>query len=336
VKKLCGPSQDDLTPDKGSSQHPINLTSLFLTVLSKDYDISAKNACFQLGLPYNRQNAQLFYKVRSRYRTKILTGSPSTPSSPVYHCLRFKSYLCGDDIARITRNCSDAKSFSRWYRTSNRNGECAYKNDLILAFLWPSTGLFHANFKGDFTEKEARKKAADSFEAGGISKDRADKLANSLELDREHRVYTVGPVTPFEITDFRNSLGLRIYADKSHPRAIEVDSFWPTWTRIIITTIEKFSEQIGMFSEQIGLHLKVMAKINESFAADTERRGQDLTNWEHLMEQNSSNWKYLTHFLNELVIKLDRESQFSLAFKKVSRFLKWAYRKVLMRKVPCK
>jgi len=317
----------DLTPDKESCQYPTSKSMTFRTILSYDQQISAKEACIRAGILDTNTNRDLFYKTKSRLkksRSKMLRGSPSTPSSPVYHSLRLKCYLCRDDRARITQNCSDNKSISRWYRTSNRNGEYAYKNALVLAFMWPSTGLYHANFRGDFTEQEARKKAADSFEAGGISKDKADELANSLEFYHEHRVYPVESITPFEITNYKNSLGLRIYSDKSHPRNIEVDSFWPTWTRILIPTIEKLSDQIGLFSDQIELHLKVLAQINESFSSDTETRGQVLTNFVQL-----------THSLDKLVIKLDKESLFSLVLKKVSRFLKRTYREIL-RKVPYK
>jgi chromosome segregation ATPase len=63
----------------------------------------------------------------------------------------------------------------------------------------------------------------------------------------------------------------------------------------LVPTIERFSEQIG-------LHLKVLAQINESFAAATEKREQVLTN----LEQISSNWEHLTHSLDKLIKILDK------------------------------
>lgn len=249
----------------------------------------------------------------------MLTATPSTPViPPVFHALTFVSRLPEEDVERIASDRSENVSWGTWYKSRNRNGELVFTNNRILAFLWPSSNLYRAQLKGDLTEQEARKEAAITFLAAGIPEDRAKELSEALEFDSEHRVYKVGKVSPFEIRDYKESLGLRFYADKSHPGTIEMESTTPSWARSMINVLQ-------IFSREIQQHLEVLRQISDAFSSDDEARRKV----QAIQEANAAKIEQLTFSIEKLVTILYRESTLKSLLKRV-------YRKVLMRKVPNK
>jgi hypothetical protein len=109
--------------------------------------------------------------------------------------------------------------------------------------------------------------------AKDLLSDTFDHMINGLQVARRHRTFCIGPVTPFRIGFYRESHGLDILADRSHPEHLEVHESWPTWLSAMLEhqrnqslALGNNTRVVGEFASQIQSHLHVMEGIG--LAAD--------------------------------------------------------------------
>jgi len=100
-----------------------------------------------------------------------------------------------------------------------------------------------------------------AFFMAGLDFPVCESVSGKLEPQIRHRVFKVGTVTPFEIDFYRDSLGITIKADGSHPQHIEVPEDWPTWIKPQLQAIADQTEVIRRPTGQLRLHLQVMEGI---------------------------------------------------------------------------
>jgi hypothetical protein len=192
-------------------------------ILTERPHISAKLLCEELGISYNKYR-RIVYNERWK-----LMRSRATPSSPsrVYHALALSADIGPDAYSKALATASREKCFGRWYVTDNRNRQLAFVNDWILAWLWP-TGRYRAQLKRDVSKlQDALAWAKVTLLALGLSED----AASAVKFDfSRHRVFYIGKQVPqFRINEYRKPLGLEIYADGSHPMAVETTETTPDW-----------------------------------------------------------------------------------------------------------
>jgi len=261
----------------GSTQIPRKLREMsrsarFRAALSLMPRISAREACSWARVPYNKKNAGLFYRVKSDRKRGLvgmlspdLTATPSTPTQLPFHAATMISELPAEVVANIVANSAEKRSWSRWYRSKNRNRQHVFTNKRVLAMLWPTTRYFQVQCKGDVTEAEARRLAASTLLAGKIPEDQAVRLSMNMAFAQEHTVISLpGPVPRFSFDGFKDSLGQRIYADKSHgPYAIEVATVWPGWTRSLIPALNQFSAEIETHLKVQRATVRAMGNVKE-------------------------------------------------------------------------
>ena len=73
-----------------------------------------------------------------------------------------------------------------------------------------------------------------------------------LREESRHWTFEVGSTLPrFDIRKFNRSHGIRIFADKSHPTAVEVEESQPFW-------IGELREAVELFGLEIKEHLKLI------------------------------------------------------------------------------
>jgi hypothetical protein len=76
-------------------------------------------------------------------------------------------------------------------------------------------------------------------------------------------------VPTFDIRQFKKSHGVRIFTDKSHPNAVEIEETVPFW-------IEEFKEIIQVFGLEIKEHLKLIREWQEEAKNHREKRTSGL------------------------------------------------------------
>jgi hypothetical protein len=93
-------------------------------------------------------------------------------------------------------------------------------------------------------------------------------MISGLQVAQRHRTFRIGPVTPFKVNFYKDTLGLGILADGSHPEHLETHENWPPWIpplfefqRSQASALEKNTKVLSEFTSQITRHLEVMAGI---------------------------------------------------------------------------
>lgn len=266
----------------------ISMSAKFKALLTQKFRISAREACSWVHVEYSRAHASTFYAIRSQVR-KNLGATPKSPyPRPVFHALTLYGILTPEQLETVDATIHKPKEAprtrfvrARWYISRNRNGQRVFTNSRVLAMIFPATGLYRVQFKGDVDEARAREIARVCLERGGIGSSEAIRIAKDMAFGPEHRTFYVGPVPKFRIDTFKPSLGLSIYSDKSHPNAIEVSSEWPGWTRATLPTLQEsmakfdaavktFGRSAEMFGGGMQQLASRMAKVEELLTLEAQ------------------------------------------------------------------
>lgn len=166
----------------------------------------------------------------------------------------------------------DPRPVAVWYVIPNRNKQLEYHDEFVSIRLFPGTGTCRIQPSKEMDYKELSDHVWEALLSGGLFTKECDELLLHLEVGPKHKTFRVGPVTPFKIDYYKDSVGLVFQADGTHPEHIEGIENWPSWTRPLIQSNfrqaeaqGKQTEAITLLTEQMKLHLSVLAGINENF-----------------------------------------------------------------------
>jgi len=165
----------------------------------------------------------------------------------------------------------DVKPFGVWYVIPNRNRQLEYHDEFVSVRIMPQSGTVRILPAVEMDYNKFENRVWDAFWKAELPMKECDRVVQTLRVRDEHRVFHVGPVTPFKIDFYKDSLGLGLRADGSHPDHIESHEGWPTWVQPLIRSTgrqieanEKQTAAITALTEQITLHLAVMAGIEKA------------------------------------------------------------------------
>lgn len=292
MSSIPPPSDPEMLSDKmGSTQHspkagPTSKSAKFRAFIHEKRNCrNAREACSWAGLPYNRKNACLFYGIRSlrkKKRERMLRGTPSTPyarrPAPLHHVV-LGTTLQPEEVAVIQAKVDafrnpDSRSWSRWYRSSNRNGQLVFTNKCLLATMWPSTGVYQVQIKGNTDEESARLQAKVALVAGGIQEEQARKIAQFMEFASAHFVVTESyPTPPFEYNGLE-SIGVpRLYSDKSH-LCVEGDLKTPTWVEATRVRWENWQLEVEKREDKRDQELSQVLAMIEALRGRSDSNSQ--------------------------------------------------------------
>ena len=171
----------------------------------------------------------------------------------------------------------DPRPIAAWYVIPNRNGQLEYHDEFVSIRVFPGTGTCRIQPSREMDYKELGDRVWEAFLSGGLFTKECDELLLHLEVGPKHKTFRVGPVTPFKIDYYKDSVGLVFQADGTHPEHIEGIESWPVWVRPLIQSNfrqteaqEKQTEAITLLTEQMKLHLSVLGNINENFKLNVE------------------------------------------------------------------
>jgi hypothetical protein len=176
--------------------------------------------------------------------------------------------------SRCTPGVVDEKPVGVWYVVPNRNRQLEYHDELVSVRVMPQSGtvriLLGKEFAAGFSYEDLEKCVSGAFMLGGLTYKESAELVQGLQVSSRHRVFHIGAVTPFKIPFYKESLGLTISADGSHPDHLETTEEYPSWVRPLLTAIAKQTQVVSALTDQIHRHLGILADINRSFRAFTK------------------------------------------------------------------
>jgi hypothetical protein len=120
-------------------------------------------------------------------------------------------------------------------------------------------------------------------------------MLKGLQVASQHRTFRVGAVTPFKVDFYRDSLGLNIQADGSHPEHLEVHENWPSWIAPFLEfqrgqteAIESNTKVLSDFATQIKSHLDAIRGI----ANAADRLNEAINNLTLTIHREPNNQNY--------------------------------------------
>ena len=121
--------------------------------------------------------------------------------------------------ARFPR-VEDEKPMGSWYTIPNRNRQLEYHDEWVSIRVMPQSGTVRILPAMDLPYGEFENRVWDAFANAGLSTRECDRVIGTLVVSSRHRVFRIGPVSPFKVDFYKQSLGITLGADGSPPRAL--------------------------------------------------------------------------------------------------------------------
>ena len=258
--------------DKNLSQTPLRVTRRIRNFLWRFPKAMPKEVCRILDLPYKRYHNMIGVE-KSRLKKFLAAKKKGRVLGPLEHRVewgtekRLAPALVGAvefEALRRKPTRVQKKPFGEWYVIPNRNRMLFYRDDFVSIRVFPKSGTCRVLCSKPMDWPQLKICVENAFFKAGLDLKDCEALTEQLVVPSRSRVFKVGPVTPFEIGFYEESLGITIKADGSHPEHIEVPEKWPTWIKPQLNAIAEQTGAITKLTEQMSLHLSVMEGIDKS------------------------------------------------------------------------
>lgn len=209
---------------------------------------------------------------------------------PLMHREEFKLELPREVVESVVFESSRrkpgvgvVKPVGEWYVVPNRNRMCFFRGEFVSVRVWPRSGSCRVLPCRPMPFGWVQTAVQTVFFKAGVDLRVCEGLSQKLDVESRHRIFKVGPVTPFKIKHYRPSLGLTILADGSHPNHIETEETTPGWVRQFLSGMNAFPKQMeriaNRFEENMEKHLKIIdgaAEIIRVFREESVNRDKAL------------------------------------------------------------
>lgn len=208
-----------------------------------------------LGLDYKKYR-RLCWNIKSQTKKLLNSGVQGRLLSPLKHREEMRVKLPREVVDSVIFEASkrrprkdDPKPFDEWYVTPNRNRMMLLRNDYVTIRIFPRSGTCRVLPSKPMPYEWVQIAVQNAFFKAGIDLDISEKVGKSIEPSRKHRIFKVGPVTPFKIGHYRKSLGLTILADGTHPDFIETEEDFPSWIKPLLAAIAGNTKALDVLSK---------------------------------------------------------------------------------------
>ncbi len=205
--------------------------------------ITAKKASKLFGLDY-RKSGNYLNKLLSEFRS-----NPPIGSALESHTFHRRVFVC-ENVLRsfLPENLQECfHEWKGWIQSSNRNGMLVFQGK-TGKLHWYKGGLVRIYLDNARPIARAKELFCETF--GWLDNEVLLKLSASLMLNGQHRVIPVGATVPrFDVRTYEKNVGIRIYADNSHPRAVEVEESVPFWVPGLLKNIEVLKDIIDQIKK---------------------------------------------------------------------------------------
>jgi hypothetical protein len=262
----------DCHDDSCDSAEGLSIRERTLTLFAGNPHLKAKKICEILRLNY-REKGRYINSLLSDFKCHYDFGLPQKALVPHRRVFVWKNVEGSREKAL---GCG-------WEPVKNRNGMLVFRGD-GGSVHWYKGGLVRLCLRGELQLARAKELFSRAF--GWFTTTRLCKYvdAPTHETTREW-VFDVGsPLPRFDIRHFEGSLGIRIYSDGSHPRAVEVRETEPLWLDRFERVTDKFAGQI---EGHLGLIKEWRKEVKERQFESEEHRFLLRTNYRRRIFQNN-------------------------------------------------
>jgi len=265
---------DSKNLSKNPSENRLRITERIRNYFMQYPNSKPKRACGDLKIDYNKYKSMIS-TVKGSVRNYLGLGRPQRVHRQV-----LSTKIGAAELDLVKAVCVDYRVKGRWYRASNRNKMMCFIADQASVKVWESRTV-----RVEPHVAMSKKDLADFFfntlnVAAGVPFEPANMLADSLVTARQHKVFPVGePVPPFKIDHYKESLGLEIYTDASHPYAVETKESWPDWTKMFARAMSERAKADILLAKNIETHIgqhKLMLVAERNLRDATEKLNQGL------------------------------------------------------------
>jgi|GEM_PF-6066875 len=173
------------------------------------------------------------------------------------------------EALRRTPGRDDPKPFDEWYVIPNRNRQLQFTNDFVSIRVFIRSGTCRILPRAPMDFESLKIHVQNAFFKAGLDLRKCEDLSGKLEPHDRHRMFRIGPVTPFKVDFYKNSLGLTLKADGSHPLHIEGIEGWPSWIKPLIktnvdlaTTVGELGTVVADFKVSLREHLQLVRTLS--------------------------------------------------------------------------
>jgi hypothetical protein len=223
--------------------------------LSKYPNTSPKECCRILNIShkvYGNRVRQIKHRIKKRKESIVPVtqdGRVVKAHKTVHHTeYNFKEPMPESYILVIEEKAKKVRIKGEWYHSPNRNKQLYYFDDDVSIRIYPKSGTCRINARRDMPFEELRVKIENIFAeilpARSTLSSCFKDMINGLQVSQRHRIFPVGPLTPFKNRFYRDSLGFDILSDKSHPEHLEVHEHWPTWIPTLFEGIRELKKSV--------------------------------------------------------------------------------------------
>jgi hypothetical protein len=231
----------DLSIDAVDTQ---SLKTQVFELLAKDPQLTVGKICRILDVSTKSRRKTVRQYVWL-FKTSTFLGIPQ--GSPLPHKRVFvweyvDRHLAGSGIPR------------GWVKIANRNGMWSYRDALCGGVHWHKNGVVRLYLRGAVQLARAKELFSRAF--GWLTDEQLCKYLDlPLHETSRHWVFDVGvPLPRFDVRSFKRSHGIRVFSDRSHPNAVEIEETVPLGLSVRFDRMdEKFDYllQGGSTSQQL-------------------------------------------------------------------------------------
>ncbi len=174
------------------------------------------------------------------------------------------------EALRRTPGRDDPKPVDEWYVIPNRNRQLQFTNDFVSIRVFIRSGTCRILPRAPMDFESLKIHVQNAFFKAGLDLRKCEDVSEKLEPHHRHRMFRIGPVTPFTVDFYKDSLGLTLKADGSHPLHIEGIEGWPSWIKPLIrtnvdlaTTVGEFGTVVADFKVSLREHLQLVRTLNQ-------------------------------------------------------------------------
>lgn len=178
---------------------------------------------------------------------------------PSNHRVEFAGPVPGEFMDRLRLVTDTRPRMGAWYRSRNKNRQWLYRNSDVTIYVFPKSQTCRILMGRAMSEVVLREKIERAFDTPLSPKwtERGYELLVEFSTEiiqhraGEHRVFHTGPITPFRNEYYKNSLGLVLTADKSHPDYLETIETTPAWVGQLIRAVAEIANRSKTAAEPV-------------------------------------------------------------------------------------
>jgi len=234
--------------------HGDSIRQKVLKIWSENPHIKAKEVCRILNLEYTEHGPYVNNRL-SEYRSHYSIGSPLELHRRIFEWKYVPRLLLFERLRCREEDVGPGFKALGWEMADNRNRMLVFRHE-YGSVHWFKGGKVILFLRGPASLSRAKELFCKVF-SWFDPKELCKYVDAPLREESKQWVFDVGaPVPPFDIRTFKQSHGIRIYTDKSHKRAIEVEETRPFW-------LDEFRDTVSKFGEEIGEHMKLIGEWRE-------------------------------------------------------------------------